>query len=238
VGEGGKPLEDGGLPITNSIIWGNSGGDLSTTGGHPFQVTYSCVGHDIRDVAVRSWKNLKVDPAFVSPGVFDFTSFRTATIAGLEVELPDFIVEPGDYRLRGDSPLLDRGTDRDSPAVDIDGHARPCGEGVDIGAHEFGDCPPSGFFLRGDAGADSGLSLSDAVFTLLYLFRGGGEPPCLDAADADDNGLLNIADPVYLLSGLFRGGPPPPEPEGECGPDPTADELGCPAHPPCGERGG
>ncbi|MBI4603029.1 MAG: right-handed parallel beta-helix repeat-containing protein [Planctomycetes bacterium] len=233
------PVQNGPVTITNSFVWGNSGGDLATRYGQPFQVTYSSVGHDIRNIAVRSWHNLKVtDPLFVSPGVFDFTSFRTVTIAGQEVELPDFIVDPGDYRLRGDSPLVDRGTDRGAPAVDLDGHARPCGQGVDIGAYETGDCRPAGLFLRGDTDADARRTISDAVFTLLHLFLGGNGPSCADAADADDNGLLNLADPIYLLNRLFRGGPPPPAPEGDCGPDPTADELDCASHPPCGGPGG
>ena len=40
------------------------------------------------------------DPLFVSAGAFDFTRFKTATIAGEEVTLPDFVVEEPDFRLR------------------------------------------------------------------------------------------------------------------------------------------
>ena len=47
--------------------------------------------------------------------------------------------------------------------------------GIQAGAH----------FLRGDANSDTGIDISDAVFTLTYLFSGGGEPTCKDAADAD-----------------------------------------------------
>ncbi|MBI4606360.1 MAG: right-handed parallel beta-helix repeat-containing protein [Planctomycetes bacterium] len=241
-GEGGGiwagRVDEGAVVLTNSVVWGNWGGDLYSLYGRHFQVFYSCVGQDMRDIAVRLSKNLNVDPAFVSLGVFDFTSFRTVSIAAQDVELPAFVVDPGDYRLRGDSPLVDKGTDRGAPAVDMDGHARPCGQAVDIGAYETGDCSPAGFFLRGDADADARRTISDAVFTLLHLFLGGKEPSCTDAADADDNGLLNLADPVYVLNRLFRGGPPPPGPEADCGPDPTADELDCASHPPCGGPGG
>ncbi|MBI4601106.1 MAG: hypothetical protein HY721_04010 [Planctomycetes bacterium] len=224
--------------MTNSVVWGNSGEDLSTEYGQPFRITYSVLGHPPRDIAVGSWKNFKADPAFASPGLFDFTSFRTATIAGQEVQLPSFVIFPGDYRLRGGSPLIDRGTDRGAPAVDMDGHARPCGQGVDIGAYETGGCRAPVLFLRGDTEADGTRAISDAVFTVRYLFLGGEEPSCRDAADADDDGLLSLADPVYLLNRLFRGGPPPPAPGDDCGPDPTADELDCASHAPCVGAGG
>src|SRR5437867_4464910 len=40
-----------------------------------------------------------------------------------------------------------------------------------------------GTFLRGDADSDGRVALTDAVKVLQYLFRGGGQPECLDAAD-------------------------------------------------------
>ncbi len=43
-------------------------------------------------------------------------------------------------------------------------------------------------FRRGDVNADGTLDLTDGIFTLSFLFAGGGLPPCLSAADADDNG--------------------------------------------------
>lgn len=86
----------------------------------------------------------------------------------------------------------------------------------------------SSSFRRGEANGDGQTNLSDAVFTLDYLFRGGSVPACIDAADADDNGNVNITDPVFLLNHLFSSGPAPPQPGGECGADPTEDSL-----PPC-----
>ena len=82
-------------------------------------------------------------------------------------------------------------------------------------------------FIRGDSNGDGDLVLADAVFTLNWLFRNGAEPPCLDAADTDDNGILNLTDPVRLLRFLFLGDEAPPAPQGEPGPDPTDDELSC-----------
>ena len=89
--------------------------------------------------------------------------------------------------------------------------------------------PPGGVFRRGDSNASGDLNITDGVFVLNYLFLGGPEPPCQDAADSDDNGQLNITDGVRILNYLFLGGPAPPAPGPEtCGPDPTEDEL-----PPC-----
>ncbi|MCZ6792783.1 MAG: lamin tail domain-containing protein [Planctomycetota bacterium] len=90
-------------------------------------------------------------------------------------------------------------------------------------------------FLRGDATGDCGVDLSDAVFTLNWLFLGGRAPGCADAADSDDNGVVAITDAVRTLNYLFRGGPPPADP----GPmtaavDPTPDDLPACVSPDCG----
>jgi hypothetical protein len=88
-------------------------------------------------------------------------------------------------------------------------------------------------FRRGDANADAGMDLSDAIFTLLYLFADGTEPPCTRSADANDDGTLDTADAVYTLSFLFAGGPHPPAPYRACGFDTTPDAITCDAFPPC-----
>ncbi|MBI4606062.1 MAG: hypothetical protein HY721_29195 [Planctomycetes bacterium] len=91
--------------------------------------------------------------------------------------------------------------------------------------------PPEPSFRRGDADDNGAVNLTDAVFILGNLFRGGAAPSCPDTADADDNAVVNLTDAVYLLNHLFRGGPEPPLPGREtCGPDPTADELGACAY--------
>jgi hypothetical protein len=82
-------------------------------------------------------------------------------------------------------------------------------------------------FLRGDSNRDGRVDLSDAVYTLGYLFLGSPMPECDDAADADDSGLINITDPIRTLGTLFLGDDPLPLPTGEPGPDPTADGLPC-----------
>ncbi len=82
-------------------------------------------------------------------------------------------------------------------------------------------------FIRGDSNADGVLDISDAVFTLLYLFTDRVQMACEDAADANDDGRLNVADPLYLLPHLFRGGPAPADPLAAPGFDPTPDDLHC-----------
>ena len=98
-------------------------------------------------------------------------------------------------------------------------------------------CPPVGAgdsaFLRGDSNTDGRVDLSDAVFTLAYLFQGGEGPLCADSLDSNDSGEVDISDPSHTLRHLFLGGAAPPAPWQECGTDPSADGLGCDSFPPC-----
>ncbi len=89
------------------------------------------------------------------------------------------------------------------------------------------------FFIRGDANADGGIDLGDAVAVLGYLFSGAGDAGCRKALDSGDNGTVDISDAVYLLGYLFSGAPPPPSPFQWCGSDPTADALECTSFDPC-----
>ena len=76
-------------------------------------------------------------------------------------------------------------------------------------------------FRRGDVNDSEIVDLSDPVALLTYLFLGGPEPDCRDAADANDDEKLELTDAIFLLSFLFQGGPPPPPPgPHHCGVDP------------------
>lgn len=88
-------------------------------------------------------------------------------------------------------------------------------------------------FRRGDTNADGTLDLSDAAFVLLWLFLEGSEPTCVKTADGSDDGVVSISAAVHLLNYLFLGGSAPASPFGECGRDPTPDELSCEAYAPC-----
>ena len=51
---------------------------------------------------------------------------------------PMFVYPAGaDFHLRQDSPAIDQGSPADAPAMDFEGHARPYGAGLDIGADEY-----------------------------------------------------------------------------------------------------
>lgn len=85
---------------------------------------------------------------------------------------------------------------------------------------------PGNRFRRGDSTGDAEVDITDPVSILSYLFLGGVEPSCQDAADANDDGQIDISDATNLLSYLFLGGPAPPPPGvGGCGVDPTEDDL-------------
>jgi hypothetical protein len=117
-------------------------------------------------------------------------------------------VAAGDFSLLPGSPCIGTGKD-----------------GTDMGAIPFEGTPPT--FIRADADGSGGVSVSDALYTLIYLFRNGPSPRCLDAADANDDAAVDISDPLFTLFFLFADGRDPPAPFPAPGVDPTGDGLGC-----------
>jgi hypothetical protein len=85
---------------------------------------------------------------------------------------------------------------------------------------------PDILIFRGDSSQDGVVNLSDAVYTLNWLFLGGPEPLCPDEADANDDGNVDISDPIATLQTLFLGSSSiaPPYPLKDF--DPTVDSLG------------
>ncbi len=95
---------------------------------------------------------------------------------------------------------------------------------VDYSWEDFGGLGTDPF-RRGDANADAGLDISDAIHVLLFLFTGEASVDCLDAADVDASIDIDISDPIFLLNYLFVGQDiSPPMPLGECG---ASHFLGC-----------
>ncbi|MGA1202938.1 MAG: dockerin type I repeat-containing protein [Planctomycetota bacterium] len=89
---------------------------------------------------------------------------------------------------------------------------------------------PASVFLRGDFDRNGVVSIADAIELAEYLFQSGATtPPCLDAADVNDDGRLDLADCVLLLQHLFGppACPPPAQPFPCPGVDTTLDALPC-----------
>jgi len=64
--------------------------------------------------------------------------------------------------------------------------------------------------MRGDANADKHLTVSDVVYIINYLFKGGPLPiPEQIVGDANCDTKVTVSDVIYLINYLFKGGPPP-----------------------------
>jgi hypothetical protein len=64
-------------------------------------------------------------------------------------------------------------------------------------------------FLRGDANADGKVSVSDIVYLVNYLFKGGPSPAPIQRGDANCDSRVSVSDVVYIVNYLFKGGKPP-----------------------------
>jgi hypothetical protein len=60
----------------------------------------------------------------------------------------------------------------------------------------------------GDANVDGKVTVSDVVYLINYLFKGGPEP-WKAYSDANGDERVTVSDVVYLINYLFKGGPPP-----------------------------
>jgi hypothetical protein len=68
-------------------------------------------------------------------------------------------------------------------------------------------CEPQ--YICGDANGDGNADISDAIFLINYIFKGGPAPDPLEAGDANCDGSINVADTAYLITYVFKGGPEP-----------------------------
>ena len=66
-------------------------------------------------------------------------------------------------------------------------------------------------YVCGDADNSGGVTISDAVYLINYIFSGGPAPDPAEAADVDCSGGVSISDAVYLISFIFSGGAAPCE---------------------------
>jgi len=63
--------------------------------------------------------------------------------------------------------------------------------------------------LVGDANSDGFLNVSDLVYLINYIFKGGSAPNPLFLGDVNNDEYLTVSDVIYLVNYLFKGGPPP-----------------------------
>jgi hypothetical protein len=65
-------------------------------------------------------------------------------------------------------------------------------------------------FYRGDANKDGKLNVTDVIYLINFLFRGGPKPiEFADQGDVNCDNLVNITDVIYIINYLFKGGPAP-----------------------------
>jgi len=66
-----------------------------------------------------------------------------------------------------------------------------------------------GGFKYGDANGTGDITVSDVVYLINNLFKGGPPPNPKIRGDANGNGEVTVSDAVYLINSLFKGGPKP-----------------------------
>jgi hypothetical protein len=64
-------------------------------------------------------------------------------------------------------------------------------------------------YVCGDANSDSSATVSDVVYLINYLFKGGPVPDPIQKVDVNSDGNVTVSDVVYLINYLFKGGPAP-----------------------------
>jgi hypothetical protein len=63
--------------------------------------------------------------------------------------------------------------------------------------------------LLGDVNLDGQVSVSDIVYLINYLFKGGPAPQIFIVADVNGDGKVSVSDVIYLINYLFKGGSAP-----------------------------
>ena len=76
-----------------------------------------------------------------------------------------------------------------------------------------------GGFFCGDADGSGGISISDAVGIIRYVFVGGQAPDPIVSGDVNCDGLCNVSDAVGIINYVFAGGNVPCDTDGDGVPD-------------------
>jgi hypothetical protein len=83
-------------------------------------------------------------------------------------------------------------------------------------------------FVRSDCNGDRKTDISDPIWLLSYLFRGGPASPCAEACNANFDSRIDISDAIYIVNYQFQGGPPPILPFPDCDQSPFCEIDICP----------
>ncbi len=63
--------------------------------------------------------------------------------------------------------------------------------------------------ISGDVDISGGIDISDVIYLINYLFRGGPAPEPMFAGDSNHDGEVTVSDVIYLINYLFKAGPKP-----------------------------
>jgi len=63
--------------------------------------------------------------------------------------------------------------------------------------------------VSGDTDISGSIDVSDVIYLINYLFRGGPAPEPLMLGDTNNDNNVSVSDVVYLINYLLKGGPPP-----------------------------
>ena len=70
-------------------------------------------------------------------------------------------------------------------------------------------CKVSFGFPAGDASCNGVVNLTDVIYLVNYLFKGGPAPCALKYGDSNCDTKVNLSDVIYDVNYLFKGGPKP-----------------------------
>ncbi len=138
-------------------------------------------------------------------------------IADLDTNPPSGVIGPGNGVLYNlvvnitSSCLVYSETTLTTIQVDIiHSHlSDPTGKWIDSVEFFNGSVYVPGLCVYGDANANGTVNLSDIIYLVNYVFK-GGIPPCPEkAGDANRNGVVNLPDIIFLVNHVFKGGPAP-----------------------------
>ena len=95
------------------------------------------------------------------------------------------------------------------PSVGIDAHAGTTFQLDDLSmsGNAAAVCPVT---VLGDVNVTGDRSVSDIVYLIGYVLKGGTQPhPCVAAGDVNCDGAVSTADIIYLVNTILKAGPAP-----------------------------